>query len=377
MAVWVTTPAPTVANTVETFATLPARFEDISVGPDDSLYMPSQPGGGVAYSVDLDGNSSTIATGLLFPLGGVVDAAGNYYVSCFNANHIHKIEPDGTKSVFAGSVNTPTGLLLSEDEQTLYVACYNLGHVMAIDLGTGISTVIANGPSLLGPDGLARDEAGNLYIANFLTSQITKLDTDGNESVLVTLPGSQTGYIDYRDGSLYVAGIDTHRIYEVDVVDGSYTILAGTGVSGTTDGPAESARISNPNGLALSNDGLTLWFQSQNLLRRVVLDDPASTEELPEVGGTDLGSLFVAPNPFHGSTRIEFSLSTPKSVDVTVYTATGSRIRNLASGKQAARSYTLVWDGQDDAGRAVSDGVYYVRADLGGREITQRVVLVR
>lgn len=367
--------APAGAHTVETFATLPAAFEDIALAPDGSLYVPSRPGGDVAWRIELDGTWTTVASGLEFPLGGVVDSQGNYHVSCYDANLVRRIEPDGTNTVFESAIATPTGTHLSADEQTLYVASYLPGRILEIDLTTGVRNVLANGPTILGPDGLAQDEAGNLYVANFVTPQITRVTPDGVETLLTTLPGSQTGYIDYRDGFLYVAGLDTHKIYRVSVADGSFETLAGSGIQGTLDGPAEQARLSQPNGLALSADGLTVWFQTGRLLRRVLLDGPTAAPERPSQ--VALLSAGAFPNPFVDSTRLEWSLARPSSATIAVYDLAGRRVRDLGTGDFAAGRSTLSWDGRDESGRRVASGVYFVRVDTAGESRTQRVTRVR
>ncbi|MEZ4648236.1 MAG: SMP-30/gluconolactonase/LRE family protein [Candidatus Eisenbacteria bacterium] len=367
------TSTPTRAATVETFAEMPARFEDISVGPNENLFLPSHPAGDLVFRLDLDGTLTEIGSGFQFPLGGAVAANGDYYVSCFNANHIHRIAADGTISVFATGIVTPTGLVFTPDEQTLYAASYNLGQLIRIDTVSGDRTVVADGSTIVAPDGIALDEAGNVYVASFLTPTITKVDPAGNESVLVTLPGTKTGYIDYRSGFLYVAGLDTHQIYRVSTVDGTYTTLAGTGVPGTTDGPAESALIDSPNGLALSKDGRTLWFQSQNLVRRVLLGDPADVKEGAAQPWS--GRVSLVPNPFREKTRVELSSVTGSAV-VSICDAAGRLLRTL-SGSSATGDVVLEWDGADAMGRSVADGVYYVRVATADGSADSRVVRLR
>lgn len=354
--------APTAtAHTVETFATLPANCEDISVGPDESVYLVSNPGGGACYKVTSAGVQSTIATGLQLPLGGVVDSAGNFYVSCWNGSHVHRIAPNGTKTVFH-SATTPTGLVLSADEQTMYVCQYNPGSILRIDVPSGSATVVANGPTIVGPDGIALDESGNIYVANFVNPNITRIDALGNETLLTTLPGTQTGYIDYRDGYLYVSGLDTHRIYRVSVADGSFTTLAGSGLPGLIDGPADQARLQNPNGLALSKDGSIVWFQQQNRLRRVLLEGAtAVVETVGEDDGGIAASIAIAPNPFDAGTRIRFTLPVATSIDLSVYDLGGRLVRRLDGRFRPAGAHEVDWDGADAEGRSVAAGIYHVR----------------
>ena len=55
--------------------------------------------------------------------------------------------------------------------------------------------------------------------------------------------------------------------------------------------------------------------------------------------------------------------------------------RRLALGVQSAGSYVAsapLWDGRDDAGRAVPTGMYFVRYVVDGQERgSQRLVIVR
>jgi len=357
-----------VADTVETFATLPQFFEDVSAGPDGSLYLP---GGTNAFRVHLDGTIEQISSTMHGALGGVVDSEGNYYVSCFNAAHVHRVNADGTETIVANSVSTPTGLLLSPDEQTLYVALYTPGRVISIDLVTGARQLLASGPSVIGPDGLALDDDGNLYIANFLIPQITKVDPEGNETVFVVMPGTDTGYIDYRDGYLYVAGLNSHRIYRVSTADGTIETIAGTGVAGTTDGPAETAQLNVPNGLALSPGGEYLWFQTQNLLRRIVFDGTVA------VGDAVLPaplSLRVHPNPTDGLTRVHLTLEEDANVRATVHDVQGRLVRELSGGRLSAGAHALSWNGRSHDGREAAAGVYHVRLRIGEGTRTVRVV---
>ncbi|MGH3055511.1 MAG: FlgD immunoglobulin-like domain containing protein, partial [Gaiellaceae bacterium] len=58
-----------------------------------------------------------------------------------------------------------------------------------------------------------------------------------------------------------------------------------------------------------------------------------------------------------------------------LYDALGRRVRTLASGTHPAGEQTLRWDGSDDAGRAVSSGLYFARFDGAGRTMVRRVVI--
>ncbi len=85
------------------------------------------------------------------------------------------------------------------------------------------------------------------------------------------------------------------------------------------------------------------------------------------------------PNPFNPETAIGYrlNLTEPTPVSLRVYNLLGQLVRTLAEGVQAAGEYRLVWDGRDDAGRALSSGIYFVRLQVGEMGQTRKLALTR
>jgi len=67
------------------------------------------------------------------------------------------------------------------------------------------------------------------------------------------------------------------------------------------------------------------------------------------------------PNPFNPSTTIRYGLPEGSTVSLKIYDVMGREVRTLLSGYQEAASYSLVWNGTDNAGGPVSSGVYIYR----------------
>jgi uncharacterized protein (DUF362 family) len=78
------------------------------------------------------------------------------------------------------------------------------------------------------------------------------------------------------------------------------------------------------------------------------------------------------PNPFNGSTTIEFELPQDGEVRIEVVDLYGQVIERLAEGRHAGGFHLLRWDGT----RRPS-GVYFVRMLSGGRSAVRRMVLIR
>ena len=65
------------------------------------------------------------------------------------------------------------------------------------------------------------------------------------------------------------------------------------------------------------------------------------------------------PNPFNPSTNIRYNLSESDFVTLSVYNATGQKVRTLVNSNQSAGSHTIKWDSRNDNGKLVSSGIYY------------------
>jgi hypothetical protein len=85
------------------------------------------------------------------------------------------------------------------------------------------------------------------------------------------------------------------------------------------------------------------------------------------------------PNPFNPATTIEYELATDGGATLRIYDAAGRAVRTLvaAASNIAAGTHRVVWDGRDDAGTAVSSGLYVVRLESNGRTATRKLVLLR
>jgi len=83
------------------------------------------------------------------------------------------------------------------------------------------------------------------------------------------------------------------------------------------------------------------------------------------------------PNPFNAWTTIRYALAGADIVRLSLYALSGQRIRTLVDGEHTAGSYSVVWDGTDEAGRDVASGVYVCRMETGNYRAVRKLVLVR
>ncbi|MBM3235619.1 T9SS type A sorting domain-containing protein [Candidatus Poribacteria bacterium] len=77
------------------------------------------------------------------------------------------------------------------------------------------------------------------------------------------------------------------------------------------------------------------------------------------------------PNPFNPETWIPYQLAQEADVTIRIYNQQGQLVRTLNPGIQQAGSYltkdrAAYWDGRNDAGESVANGVYFYTLDLHG-----------
>ena len=83
------------------------------------------------------------------------------------------------------------------------------------------------------------------------------------------------------------------------------------------------------------------------------------------------------PNPFNPSTALSYALPRSAAVRLAIYDALGRHVRTLVESEQPPGSYTVQWDGRDDAGLPVSSGVYLYRIVAGDFVEARTMLLVK
>jgi len=261
-----------------------------------------------------DGGPATSAQ-LASPYGVTVDTGGNLYVVDADNNRIRKVTPSGTISTVAGDgtvgfggdsgpaisaqLNHPYGVAVDFGGDLYIADTFNYRIRKVTPLGT-ISTVagnggLANSAQLDSPYGVAVDAGGNLYIADTRNHRIRKVTPSG---MINTVAGNGTkGYGGDGDpatsaqldgpcgvavdagGNLYIADTDNSRIRKV-TPSGTISTVAGNGTEGYSgdDGPATSAELASPYGIAVDTDGnLYVTDTWNNRIRKVTPSGTIST----------------------------------------------------------------------------------------------------
>lgn len=84
-------------------------------------------------------------------------------------------------------------------------------------------------------------------------------------------------------------------------------------------------------------------------------------ESVTGVPVVDTALMAPAPNPFADRVQLEYALVEDQHVRMSIYDVTGRRVLEVCDGAYPAGIHRFVWDGTDESGARVSQGIYLVR----------------
>jgi hypothetical protein len=90
-----------------------------------------------------------------------------------------------------------------------------------------------------------------------------------------------------------------------------------------------------------------------------------STGVAEDVSRAASGLVTVSPNPSREAFVIRFSIGRPEVASITIFDATGRRVRTLLAGPLEPGPHESRWDGRDDAGAECRSGLYFARLRAG------------
>jgi len=240
------------------------------------------------------------------PCGVAVDASGNVFVADAANCTIRKITPAGVVTTFAGSAD-----------------------VIGTADGTGSNARFNH------PVGVASDGSGNIYVSDSGNNTIRKISSAG---VVTTLAGS-AGVVGSADGTglsarfsgpngiaidssgnLFVADGENFTIRRITAA-GVVTTIAGTpGVSGNADGAGAAAQFAYPVGIAVdASDNVYVADFANSNVRKITAAGVVTTIAVPGVSYTPFSTGFPATH-YYASNPWGVAIEASGNLVVTEYT---------------------------------------------------------
>jgi uncharacterized protein (TIGR03437 family) len=284
-------------------------------------------GGGFFNGQTGDGGPA-VGAYLASAAGIAIDSTGNLYIAEPTSNRVRRVSAAGIITTFAGTgsagysgdggpafnaqLTEPADLAL-DASGNLYITDPTHNRIRSVSPAGIITTVAGNGnwgyagdggpatSAPLSPEGLAADTAGNLFVADFGSNRIRKIngagtiDTvagdgtqdysgDGGPAInaRVSLPGPLAAD---QAGNLYIADRGNNRVRQVSQ-DGTIHTIAGNGSPGYSGdgGPAANAEVM-PLGLAFDGAG-NLYIASVGGVRKLTPD--GNIAAVPGTAGSGL-----------------------------------------------------------------------------------------
>jgi len=250
-------------------------------------------GGGKLPATSTGQGGPATSAQLMQPRNVAVDASESLYISDFAANQVYQVAANGTLTLLAGTgtagfSGVGTSALLAELNAPAGLAVDSTGALYFADSGNNLvrkvyDGVIINVFNTPGPTGVALDSTGMLYIAA----------ASYFGTVVQPIPGvasAEDVTVDSAGDIYFTAGVFVMKIPS----GGTVTTIAGSGTSpnfGGDGGPATSAQLYSPSGIAVDSSGN--WYIADTSNNRIRMVTP--TGVISTIVGTGDATVLSSP----------------------------------------------------------------------------------
>jgi hypothetical protein len=288
-------------------------------------------------------NAAITRIGNITGMAGAIDIAasqdGHLYSYDVITDYFYQIDKRTGAATCIGplgfNANYTQGMDFNPDDSVCYLAAYNYadvrGELRTVDLSTGATTLIGVFPDNTPVDGLG--------ILSVRLPWIEPLPLKGNIA-----PGDSA--------KIYLSW------YGIPSPDGKGKIYDGY-----------LSILSNDPALPIMNVHASLEVKEKSIWTGI------------DHGNSNIPFTYLLhqnyPNPFNPTTTIKYDIKEPGTVRLKIYNTIGQEVKTLINGYETAGYKSVIWDGKDNSGNAVSSGLYVYRIEAGKYIQCHKMLLVK
>lgn len=362
-----------------------------------------------------------------------VDGSGNLIIADVNTNRIRRVNTAGIINTIAGNgtagyggdgaaataaeLDQPVAIAL-DGSGNVYIADKNNNRIRMVTTAGIITTIAGNGfptfagdgsaataGSISGPNGVAVDIKGNVYISDLENDVIRQVNTSG---VITTIAGLH-GMIGFMgDGgpatsalfnaaggigtdaarNIYFGDILNYRIRKISAcslpvaapISGTDTVCPASTVT-LTDATTGGAWLSSDASLATVSGGVVTGVASGNVKIEYVVINSCATDtsyfpfKVRTISSCTLGietpeniitpSLFVFPNPSQGTFTVSVVAPSREDVHIIISNILGRKVKEI-----------VIKDNKDaNIELNVVPGIYYLSAVINGERLVKKIAI--
>ncbi len=247
--------------------------------------------------------------------------------------------------------------VIAPDGPVVYAVPHTIGRLRVIDVTDPSMPTLIGEPDISGGDLVLHGDL--LYVVNGGVEAVRRQCT-GN--VAVTLTGQHCAW---QDGAAVLT-------WNMDADLAAVRVTARTGARTWVvpwrreEGRCRAVDAHAPRGRTVFYEIQMLTDGQWRTMSELSLAIPAAA----------LALAAPSPNPFNAGTVLSFSVDDDGPVELSVLDAAGRRVRTLVRDERRAGDHTVTWRGDDDRGRPVAAGTYFVRlvAPRGERMVKATLV---
>ena len=337
----------------------------------------------------LEGHTHYILSAAFSPDANVFASGGSYEdntlrlwdVRTGDLLHVISFDEDGVETV-----------AFSPDGRSVFTGSWHTG-IRIWDAHTGelLHTLIGGAGERFPTTSIAFSPDGSTFASGTSDQTVRVWDTQTRE-VLHTLTGRRfSGAVRAlsfsSDGKiLATGGYDSIPLWDVRTGALLWKLEGHTGsvesVEFSADGNTLASWSTSGTVLLWDLRLATMWGDIKRTrvvvgrTRRFSEPAPTATVLMP----TETALLPNYPNPFNPETWIPFQLKKPAHVTLAIYDLKGRAVRSLAAGHQPAGIYrsrdrAAYWDGRNEMGQSVANGVYFYTLSAGDFTATRKMLV--